>query len=124
MGAAPSSAGPVVFVFDDRDIEQDQWTLKRIAFLYECLLELPVEIRRGESEQQLLAAMADHQCDSVVTADSPDPRIQRTIAALRRSTFVEVVPAEPFVELEEPIDLRRFARYWKKAEAKLFAKLR
>ncbi|MCS7025088.1 MAG: hypothetical protein NZV14_09825 [Bryobacteraceae bacterium] len=111
---------PAVFVFDDEQLEQEEWTLKRIAFLYECLLELPVEILRGDTVEQLRLAQQAYGCDCIVTADTPEPRIRRVIEALRQHTRVEVAPEEPFVELDDRVDLRRFARYWKQAQLKLF----
>lgn len=116
----PHGNSPAVFVFDGRQIHEDQWTLKRIAFLYECLLELPVEILRGDTVEQLLAAMKQHACDSVVTAESLDPRIHATIESLQQHTFVEVVADVLFVDLHGPIDLRRFSRYWQRAQGRLF----
>ncbi len=39
---------PAIWVWDDALIEEWQLSLKRITFIYECLLELPVVIRRGD----------------------------------------------------------------------------
>ncbi|MBL8232417.1 MAG: hypothetical protein JNL98_28225 [Bryobacterales bacterium] len=117
---APHPNSPAVFVFDDRQLQEDEWTLKRVAFLYECLLELPVDILRGDTVEQLLAAMKQHACNSIVTAESPDPRIQAIVESLKKRTFVEVVEDVPFVDLHGPVDLRRFSRYWQKAQVKLF----
>ena len=45
-----------LFVFDEDEIDTEQWTLKRIAFLYETLIELPAEIERGHTGLYVLSA--------------------------------------------------------------------
>ena len=46
---------PAVFVFDDALIAAGGLSLKRLGFLYECLIELPVTIRRGDVAAEVLA---------------------------------------------------------------------
>ena len=105
-----------VFIFDDEQLKAAGWGLKRLMFVYECLLELPVEIRRGPTVQTLLDTGAE-----LVTVDSPDPWIREQIRQLQQRTTVEVLPPPAFVNLKEPVDLKRFARYWKRAEPQLLA---
>ena len=38
---------PALFVFDPEAIEAEPWGLKRLLFLHDCLLELPVKIGRA-----------------------------------------------------------------------------
>ncbi len=105
---------PAVFVFDDEQIEAGQWGLKRLLFLYECLLELPVAIKRGRTVEALVALAG--QDTVVVTVSSPDPWIREQIRLIRERVAVEVLPAPEYVELPENVDLTRFSRYWKRAE--------
>jgi hypothetical protein len=107
----PVSCDQAVFFFDDEQIAG--WSLKRVMFVHECLLELPVEIRHG--------APVFEGAARVVTVDSPDPWIRGQIERLRGEVEVDVLPAPEFVHLTEPVDLRRFARYWRKAESQLLA---
>jgi deoxyribodipyrimidine photo-lyase len=102
------------FVFDDEQLRQAGWGLKRIMFIYECLLELPVEIYRGPTVETLLA-LAGEQSAGIMTVDSPDPWLREQIRKLQEHARVEVLPAPPFVELRKSVDLRRFSRYWKHA---------
>jgi hypothetical protein len=39
---------PAIWVWDDALLEEWRISLKRIVFIYECLLDLPVVIRRGD----------------------------------------------------------------------------
>ncbi len=109
-------AAPAVWVWDDELLARRGISLKRIVFLYECLLELPVEIRRGDVAREVLQCAGDHGADSVVTNGSPSPRF-RTISrqiAVRHPLFV--LEEAPFVEPQHALDLRRFSRYWRKVE--------
>lgn len=114
-----------VYVFDDQQIEADGWGIKRILFVYETLLELPVEIHRGPTVETL--ATLARSCEGIVTVDSPDPWLRGRIAELRQVASVEVKPGPVFVELDGAVprnhtgDLKRFSRYWAKAERKLLA---
>ncbi|MBL8209067.1 MAG: hypothetical protein JNK87_00060 [Bryobacterales bacterium] len=110
---------PAVFVFDDAQLQMDGWTLKRIGFLYECLLELPVEIRRGHPPTEVAAFAAVHGATGVVTMDTPDPRLRAQMEELRQIMPIEIRSEPPFVELGPTPDLRRFSRYWQKAMPKL-----
>lgn len=111
--------GPALFVFDDEYLRLERYSLKRIAFIYECLLELPVEIERGGAVRQLLQFAARRQAAEIVTSKSPNPWIADRILELRKHLPVRVVEPEPFVKLNGAADLRRFSRYWAKVESRL-----
>ena len=95
-------------------------SLKRIAFIYECLLELPVVIRRGDVAQEILAFAKEHDANLVVTANSPSPRFDDICNQMERSLAVQVLEVEPFFEYDGYIDLKRFSRYWKVAQNYVF----
>ncbi len=111
---------PAVFVFDDALIAASGLSLKRLGFLYECLLELPVTIRRGDVAAEVLAFARRHDADGVVTTAAVDPRFAQLCAPIGAALPLQVLPVEPFVELGAgalpPGDLRRFSRYWRRAE--------
>jgi hypothetical protein len=111
---------PAIWVWDDALIEEWQLSLKRLTFIYECLLELPVIIRRGNVAQEILAFAQEHQANLVVTADSPSPRFDHICDEIECSLTVEVLEVEPFFDYDGYIDLKRFSRYWKVAEKHIF----
>ncbi|QLE58220.1 hypothetical protein [Nostoc sp. TCL26-01] len=111
---------PAVWVWDDALIEEWQLSLKRITFIYECLLELPVEIRRGNVAQEIITFAKEHNADLVVTTDSPSPRFESICNDIERSLKLEVFAVEPFFDYDGYIDLKRFSRYWKVAEKYVF----
>lgn len=111
---------PAIWVWDEVLIEEWQLSLKRLTFIYECLLELPVAIRRGDVASEVLAFAQEHNASKVVTADSPSPRFDAICKAIERSVKLEVLQVEPFFEYEGYVDLKRFSRYWKVAQRHLF----
>ena len=125
---------PAVFVFDTELLAGRSPTtgdpaapaaqpvsLKRIGFLYECLLELPVSLRKGDVATEVLAFARAHGADGIVTSAGIDPRVAAICAALEQELPVQVLEPQPFVELEERVDLGRFSRYWRRAEREVWA---
>ena len=92
----------------------------RIRFLRACLAELPVQVREGDVAAQLLAVGEDHDCDGVVTSRPVDPRLLRIAARVAERLPVQCLEPDPFVALpfegQGAPDLRRFSRYWRRAE--------
>jgi len=111
---------PAIFVFDDVVLEGYRITLKRLVFLYECLLELPVEIARGDVTERVLGFARRHGATRVATTWTLAPRFVALATAIATETRVEVLQPRPFVDLSGPVDLGRFARYWRKAERQAF----
>jgi hypothetical protein len=111
---------PAIWVWDDALLEEWQISLKRITFIYECLLELPVTIRRGEVASEILSFAQEHNATQIVTVDSPSPRFEIICDRIEESLELEVLEVEPFFDYDGFIDLKRFSRYWKVAEQYVF----
>ncbi len=116
---------PAVFVFDTALLEgatpAPSLSLKRIGFLYECLLELPVTLRRGDVAEQVLAFAGAHGADGIVTSAATDPRFKAICRRLEPHLPLQVLEPEPFVVLEPEPNLERFSRYWRQAERAVWA---
>ena len=110
-------ADSAVFVFDDAALRDAGTSLKPVGFVYECLLEMPdVTILRGEDVAAAVRAFAaGHGAGDIVTGDSPSPAVTK----IARGLGATVAAAEPFVEIDGPLDLKRFSRYWRLAEKAL-----
>lgn len=108
---------PALWVWDDELLNEWAISFKRIVFIYECLLELPVEIRRGQVVSEILRYAREQNARHIVTAESPSPRFTRIVRELRRSLPVDVLPVAPLVDYGGDLDLQRFSRYWRRAEA-------
>lgn len=107
---------PAVYVFDDEKLRHEQWSLKRIGFVYECLLELPVELRRGDPVAEVLAFQQQHHAAAIRTMDTPDPGLREQIKRMQTTSLVAVQTPEPFVQITGKLELKRFSKYWAKAE--------
>ncbi|MEN9228983.1 MAG: hypothetical protein Q6L50_08610 [Gloeomargarita sp. GMQP_bins_120] len=106
---------PAVWVWDEQLLREWRLSRKRLVFLYECLLELPVEIRRGEVVAEIRAAAYEKGAAKVVTTASPSPRFKQFCQALTQEFDLEVLPVPALVPPLPQADLKRFSRYWKLA---------
>jgi deoxyribodipyrimidine photo-lyase len=116
---------PALFVLDAASLSAN-----RLRFLQECAAELPLQQRRGVVAEELLSVAHAEGADAIVTSRAVDPRIatiaaeldarQRHAPPARRLPLIALDP-DPFVELEEPVDLGRFSRYWRRAERRVWA---
>lgn len=107
---------PAVFVWDEQMLRAERWGLKRIGFVYECLLEMPVEIERGDPVEVLAERAARAGAGRVVTVRTVDPRLRLAAARLAERVKLDLVDPEPFVRLRRQPDLKRFSRYWRSVE--------
>ncbi len=123
---------PALFVFDrelitggtattgGRSGDASPLSRKRLVFLYECLLELPVTIRWGDVAEQVVSFARRLGADGVITSQAVDPRFEGVRARIAAALPVQVLAPDPFVPLpddpESRLDLRRFSRYWGTAE--------
>lgn len=108
---------PAIFVWDDALLKEWEISFKRIVFIYECLLESPVTIRRGDVAEEVVKFAAEHGATRIVTPASPSPRHRMICDAIvdkmPKGSRVDVKHDPAFVEYKGQIDLKRFSRYWR-----------
>jgi hypothetical protein len=113
---------PTIFVWDETLLQEYQLSLKRIVFIYECLLELPITIRKGDVAQEIITFAQEHRANRILTTASPSPRFQQICATILREmpkgSTLEIYKERPFIEIDEQLDLKRFSRYWEKVKYK------
>jgi len=107
---------PAIYVWDDALLANYHLSLKRITFIYECLLELPVTIRRGDVATEVVRFAAEHHAGTIVTVETPAPRFTAMRDTIEAHVRVETLPEVPFVSYRGVLDLKRFSRYWRVAE--------
>ena len=112
---------PALFVFDTHWIEANRISRKRLGFLYEAALDLPLTLRKGDVASEVLAFAQRHNADGVVTSSAVDPRLERIGATIDAELPLQLLDPEPFVELQRPPRLGRFSRYWREAEPVVWA---
>ncbi len=109
---------PACFVWDEAWLRDDKISSKRVVFLNECLAEMPptVTARRGDLAQQLLAAAAETHADHILAQRTPDPRLLAAAATIARTLPVLWVDPPAFTDDTQSYELKRFSRYWKRAQ--------
>ncbi len=109
---------PAVFFWDTGWLVPNRISLKRVMFIAECLQEMPgdIEIRVGEPSEQLLAAARSAQADYIFAQRTPDPRLNAAATEVEKHLPVVWFEPAPFVQTSRGFDLKRFSRYWKRAQ--------
>ena len=103
---------PALFVWDDVVLRGYGLSLKRMVFLYECLLDLDVEIHRGDVASEVRAFAQTHGATTIITMETPAPRFATIVSDLRTTHRVDVHADEPFAEVSDGVDIKRFSRFW------------
>ena len=111
---------PAIWVWDEELLESYNITLKRLIFIYESLLELPVKIRRGDVASQVTAFAKEHKATVIATTPSPSPRFDQIKQKLEQDFSVQVFPEAPFISPTKPLDLRSHAKYWWPTKSQAF----
>jgi len=113
-----------LYVFDPSFIEARLYGLKRLVFISECVREIgetrTLSIRKGETVSAITEEMERIGAERLVTLATPDPFLRGVMGDLRAKTSLDVLDPPPFVALEKEPDLKRFSRYWRKAEKHAF----
>jgi deoxyribodipyrimidine photo-lyase len=115
---AAHPASPAVFLWDTDWLTRSRISLKRIVFLAECLQQMPgtLELRAGDPATELLAAAHASGADYILAQRTPDPRLLAAAAIAETHLPVLWYDPPPFVETTRPFDLKRFSRYWQRAQ--------
>ena len=100
------------YIWDEAYLRRMDYGYKRLLFIYETLLELPVTIVRG-GFLDCLPVLAARNGNVVRVPETPNPELIRTIERLSDDCDVQVIADTPFVTLSRDPDLGRFFRYWK-----------
>lgn len=108
------------FIFDDALLKQACYSLKRLQFITETLIEMNVPIYRGDTCTCLKTLAAELGVGRIRLADSPDPAIAQCTTNLRESLDVVVINDEPFLpELDG--EFHRFFKFWDKVKKPLLS---
>ena len=109
---------PRLFVWDKSYLKRLAFSARRVKFMEECLREIDdLETESADDVAGSVAAFArKHAATRIFTGDTSDPRLRRAIDRLRKDFEVIVLGHPPLVELKGSVDLKRFSRYWGKAE--------
>ena len=112
---------PAIFVWDGEARRRDPWSAARDRFVREGIAEVePARIASGDAESGIAAFAAENGVTDVVVTAPVDPRLREIVERLGRRLTVTVVAAPRLADVDRGIDLRRFSRYWNRAERSAF----
>jgi len=105
---------PRLYVVEREWLEAERPSLLRLAFLLECLAEVPgVVVLVGDPAELCPLVATRSGCDGVAAADSPCPRFRRALTRIAPRLPCVIHPWPRFVDDTAIRDLGRFSRYWK-----------
>jgi deoxyribodipyrimidine photo-lyase len=111
--AARNPHAPRLFVLDPAWLDEERPSLKRLAFIFECLADVEnVEVVLGSALEAVPAVARRHGCDAITVAATPCPAIREAAAAIAAALPVVVVDEPAFCDRSRVRDVGRFSRYW------------
>ena len=113
------SNAPACFVWDEAWLRESRISSKRVLFLEECLSEMParLERRKGEVAAEVVASAEAAGASAIIAQRTPDPRLLAAAARIAKTLPVLWVDPPRFVDDSRPYDLKRFSRFWQKAQS-------
>lgn len=112
-----------VFIWDEAYFKQQAYSLKRLTFIYECLIDLQedVEVYHGDTETVVRSLFAEGGPDGTLyVADTPNPVFLNIAAKLESYVSVKIVENTPFIEAPDDVDMTRFFRFWNRSRKSAF----
>jgi len=132
VAAEADKAARAIFVWDATYFERQNYSLKRLTFIYECLVDLrkqesetPIEIFCGDT-QTVLAGLTEQAAEdksaqnaygkaALFLADTPNPAFLAIADKLSQNMSVEIVQNVSFIEAPDDVDMTRFFRFWNRS---------
>lgn len=113
----PVTADRIIHVWDDTYLQAQNYSFKRLVFLYETLCEIPhVEILYGDTA----TVFSELAPQTLMIPQTLNPFIHQQAALLSSQTEIEWLAETPFAIIRKPREYRRFFQYWKQAEKTAF----
>ena len=106
---------PAIFVFDHHWLSDELPSYKRVAFVCECLADLPdVEIWFGETATVLQERARSYKANTISVASTSCPTVRHIADTLSSTMPVVSLDWPSFCDASKVKDLGRFSRYWNK----------
>lgn len=115
FAAAPADTR-AVYIWDDEYVRRTSYSFKRFVFIYETLCALSVDILHGDT----LEILQEINPSLIHIPGTTHPLIIERINRISQMYTVHLVEDEPFVQLGNAIDYKRFFQYWHHAEKTAF----
>lgn len=101
-----------VFVWDNHYFQSQNYSFKRLVFIYECLADLDVTLYQGDTLDVLSNIVGERD---LYLARSVNPFVSGVVGELSKDVSVRVIEETPLTEIAANSDMGRFFRYWNRA---------
>ena len=105
-----------LFIWDDAYFKKRNYSLKRLVFIYETLISMPVEIVHGKT----LEIVKEIAPKKVITPYTSDLELRLLIREMSGEFELEFVYPKAFVHIDDKFHFTRFFKYWNKAKKTAF----
>ena len=105
-----------LFIWDDAYFKKRNYSLKRLVFIYETLISMPVEIVLGETSE----IVNDLAPKKIITTYTADIELRRLMSETFKDFELELVYPKAFVHINDEFNFTRFFKYWNKAKKTAF----
>lgn len=113
---------PRLFVLDPAWLVEEQPSLKRLTFVFDCLADIDgLEVVHAAAAEAVPLVARHHGCSHVAITTTPCPRTRAAAADIARQLPVRVVDEPTFCDRSRVTDLGRFSRYWSKVSRSALA---
>lgn len=107
--AAQTGEYQTLFIFDDSYLEQEQYSLKRIVFIYECLQDIECSIFKGS----IIDILTSKKPEKVFISYSPNPYFKNITEEIKALCDTEIVAHKDVISTKTDKRFTRFFPYWK-----------
>ena len=105
-----------IHIWDDEYYRAQRYSLKRLVFIYETLLDLPLEIIHGKT----LDILSEENFDDIVIPYSGDQALKNLFSKIEKIKTVHYLFETSFVNLDRTVEFKRFFKYWNQAKKTAF----
>lgn len=115
-----------VFIWDSAYFEAQAYSLKRLTFIYECLIDMQaddmkIDLYQGDTETVLRGLLGDvNEGGTLCFADTPNPAFLEIAENLKQDFPVAIIKDTPFIETSDDVDMTRFFRFWNRSRKSAF----
>ena len=106
------SDAEAIFIWDDAYFRDQNYSLKRLVFIYENLIDMNVTLYKGDTKAVLETVS---QGQEIYTGVTPNPYFNDVLNALADRVKVTSVKMTPLTAIAANSDMGRFFRYWNRA---------
>lgn len=112
----------LVFVWDKVYFQDKGWSLKRLVFLYESLLDLPypsLQVYQGDTLEVLMQLRQEYAVDEIVTFAAIEPELNAIFQQLEKHCRLQIVDAPSLLKTPLQQVPKRFFKFWKQVETEV-----